>query len=433
VNQLPTIAIVGYPNAGKSTLINRLTASRAAVVHETPGVTRDRKEIETEWSGRRMRLIDTGGFDIGDESELGLGIRDQVRAAITQADLALFVVDGRHGPTAGDHEIADVLRRARIPVLIVVNKLDDPRRDGEAAVFHELGLGEPIAISALHGLGTGDLLDRVLELIPASEGAMEEAPDGEVPVAVVGRPNAGKSSLLNAIVGEERVIVSDKPYTTRDSIDTTVRLGETDFRFVDTAGMRKAAKVSGVEYYSYLRSLSSLDRAHVAVIVVDATVGLGELDLQIGSEAARRGCATVLAVNKCDIAEPDLVDIAGIASRKLRQKPQVVPVSALQRRGLRRLVSVVEALESSYTFHIPTPALNRHLALITAQRPMPGKGRRRLKTYFITQYQTAPPRFVIDVNSRTLVTRDFGFFIENRLRAEFGLDGVPLIIDFKEK
>jgi GTPase len=430
---MPTIAIVGYPNAGKSTLINRLTASRAAVVHETPGVTRDRKEMETEWSGRRLRLVDTGGFDAGDESELGAGIRDQVRAAIAQADAALFVVDGRLGPSAGDHEIADVLRRARIPVIVVANKLDDPRRDLEAAVFHELGLGEPLPISALHGLGTGDLLDRLLELLPEHvEPVATDAPD-EIPVAVVGRPNAGKSSLLNALARERRVIVSDQPYTTRDSIDTSVTIGTTRFRFVDTAGMRKAAKVSGVEYYSYLRSLSSLDRAHVAIVVVDATVGFGELDLQIATEATRRGCATVLAVNKCDIADPDLDDFAGHASRKLRQKPQVLGVSALERRGLKRLVSVVEALESRYTAHIPTPALNRALAEITAQRSMPGKGRRRLKTYFITQYQTSPPRFVVDVNSRTLVTRDFGFFVENRLRAAFDLAGVPLIIDFKEK
>ena len=433
MTRLPTIAVVGCPNAGKSTLINRLTGTRTTVVHETPGVTRDRKEIETEWTGRRLVLIDTGGFDAGDASALGTGIRDQVKTAIGSADAIVFVVDGRLGPSAGDHEIADVLRRARLPVIVVANKVDDPRRDGEVSVFHELGLGEPLPISAAHGLGTGDLLDAILALVPGESDvdAVPAVDGGEIPVAIVGRPNAGKSSLLNALVGEDRVLVSDQPYTTRDSIDTTLAWRGREFRFVDTAGMRKASKVSGVEYYSYLRSLSSLDRAHVAVIVVDPTVGFGELDLQIASEATRRGCATVLAVNKSDLIEPDLKEIGGIARRKLRQRPAAIGVSALSTRGLDALLRLVAGLESRYAAHIPTPALNRALAEITALRPMPGKGRRRLKTYFIAQYQTSPPRFAIDCNDRSLVTRDFGFFIENRLRATFDLDGVPLIIDFK--
>ncbi len=435
MSHVPTVAIVGVPNAGKSTLLNRLTGSRVAVVHAIPGVTRDRKIVDMEWSGRTYRLIDTGGFDAGDESVMAGQIRVQVRTAIEEADAVLFVVDGRAGPLAGDYEIADVIRRSRLPVLLVANKIDDPHLADQAATLHELGLGAPLPVSAVHGTGTGDLLDALAELVPgrpAEEGDEAEA-SIEIPLVIVGRPNAGKSSLLNALVGEDRVIVSDVPGTTRDAIDTTFEWRGRHVRVVDTAGMRKAAKLEGIEYYSYLRSLSSLDRAHVAIVVVDATLGAGELDVSIAAEAMRRGCATVLAVNKTDIAGGDLDEVRDIARRKLRQRPETVPVSATERLGLDPLMRLVVSLESRYTAHIPTPALNRALGEITGARPMPGKGRRRLKTYFIAQYQTAPPRFMVDVNDRSLVTRDWGFYVENRLRERFELQGVPLIIDFKVK
>ena len=436
---IPTFAVIGVPNAGKSTLINRLTGTRVAVVHETPGVTRDRKVVETEWGGRVVRLIDTGGFDQSDHTRLGGDIRAQVRAALAAADGVVFVVDGRAGPLPGDHDIADVLRRARIPTLLVANKVDDRRHEADLVAFHELGLGEPLPVSALHGTGSGDLLDEIVALADGLTGedaeAGEETDDqaAEIAVAIVGRPNAGKSSLLNALVGEERVIVSDVAGTTRDAIDTTATWHGHDFRFVDTAGMRKAAKVSGVEYYAYLRSLATLDRAGVAIVVVDAAVGLGELDLQIAGEAMRRGCATVLAVSKADIVAPDLAEVGGTAARKLRQRPRAIAVSAVTGRGLEQLLNVVTDLWSRYTAHIPTGALNRALAAITEQRTMPGKGRKKLKLYYISQFQTAPPRFAIAVNDRDLVTRDFGFFVENRLRDVVGYEGVPLIIDFKER
>jgi GTP-binding protein len=445
MTHVPTFAVVGVPNAGKSTLINRLTGTRVAVVHETPGVTRDRKVIETEWTGHPLKLIDTGGFDTSDQSLLAGDIRSQVKAALDEADGAVFVVDGRAGPLSGDHEIADVLRRAKIPTLLVANKVDDPRHEADLVAFFELGLGEPLAVSALHGTGSGDLLDELVALagrLAAAEGEAggEADEDGQadehddtIPVAIVGRPNAGKSSLLNALAGEERVIVSEVAGTTRDAIDTMVTWRGHDFRFVDTAGMRKAAKISGVEYYAYLRSLASLDRAHVAIIVVDATVGLGELDLQIGGEATRRECATVLAVNKSDLTNPDLVDLDDMVAHKLRQRPQALAVSAHTGRGLEHLLQVVADLQTRYTAHIPTGALNRALTAVTEQRAMPGKGRKKLKVYYISQYQTAPPRFAISINDRDLVTRDFGFFVENRLRAALDFAGVPLIIDFKER
>jgi GTP-binding protein len=264
-----------------------------------------------------------------------------------------------------------------------------------------------------------------------SGAAAAEGIDEPLPVVIVGRPNAGKSSLFNAVIGEPRTIVSDIPGTTRDAIDTTVENEHGRFLFVDTAGMRKAAKVGGVEYYAYLRSLQSLDRAHVAVVVADATMDIGELDITIAAEAAKRGCATVIVLNKWDAAQPSLEEARGLAARKLRQKPPVVPVSALTGHRVGRLLDLLVSLGARYAAHVPTAALNRTMAEITAAHPAPAKGGRRLKAYYISQFGTAPPRFAVGVNDRTLVTRAYGFYIENRLRAEYHLEGVPVIIDFK--
>ena len=434
MTRLPVVAVVGSPNAGKSTLVNRLSGTRTAVVHETPGVTRDRKEVEVEWTGRRLLLVDTGGYDTTGDAPFAGHVREQVEHAIAAADVVLFVLDGRAGLLADDHGIADVLRRARVPVVVAANKMDDPSSTAVAPEIYRLGLGEPLLASALHGTGTGELLDLLVELGGASAGdGDEEAGPIETPVAIVGRPNAGKSSLFNAIAGEPRTIVSDIAGTTRDAIDSVVETAAGRFRFIDTAGMRKAAKVSGVEYYAYLRSVQSLGRAHVAIVVADATLRFGELDLSICTEAAKHHCATVLAVNKSDVADPDLEEIGGIARRKLRQKPPAIAVSAQTHRGVGELLRTVADLHARYTAHIPTVELNRALKEITADRPTPMKRGKRLKMYYIAQFGTSPPRFAIEVNDRTLITRDFGFFVENRLRARFGLDGVPLVIDFKGK
>ncbi len=412
--------------------MNRLSGTRQTVVHETPGVTRDRKEVEVEWGGRSLRLVDTGGYDTSGDSPFAVQIREQVEAAVASADLVLFVVDGRAGALADDFEIVEVLRRTRVPIILVANKIDDPATVVVSPDLYRLGLGEPMMVSAVHGLGTGELLDRLVAEAGASPVA-EAEPSLEIPVAIVGRPNAGKSSLFNAIVGEPRTIVSGIAGTTRDAIDTTVTTQEGTFRFIDTAGIRKAAKVSGVEYYAYLRSVQSLDRAHVAVVVADGTGKFGELDLSICTEATKRHCATVIAVNKTDISAPDIEEIAGIARRKLRQRPPVVPVSAYTHRGVRKLLATVASLEAHYANRLPTAELNRTLADVAGGRPLPMKHGKRLKMYYIAQYGTAPPRFAIEVNDRTLVTRDFGFYVENRLRAQYGLDGVPVIIDFKGK
>jgi len=435
MTECPTVVVVGSPNAGKSTLVNRLSGSRTTVVHETPGVTRDRKEVEVEWTGHRLLLVDTGGYDTTADAPFAGHIREQVERAVATADAVLFVLDGRAGPLTDDYGIADVLRRARVPVVVVANKVDDPAATSVAAEVYSLGLGEPLLFSAVHGLGSGELLDRLVEATGAERpgSAGPDAAPAETPVAIVGRPNAGKSSLFNAIVGETRTIVSEIAGTTRDAIDTLVESDDGRFRFIDTAGMRKAAKVSGVEYYAYLRSVQSLERAHVAVVVADATMRFGELDLSICSEAAKHHCATVIAVSKSDLAEPDLEEIGGIARRKLRQRPPVIGVSAVSGRGVREVLDTVTRLGARYAAHIGTGDLNRALAELAGDRPAPMKHGKRLKMYYVSQFRTSPPRFAIEVNDRTLVTRDFGFFVENRLRARYGLEGVPVVIDFKGK
>ena len=295
-----TVAVVGFPNVGKSTLVNRLSGSRQAVVHETPGVTRDRKELVTEWSGQRFLLVDTGGVDIVDPSPITRSVVDQARAAVAEADLVLFVVDARAGITPGDEELAAILRHARKPVLLLANKIDDPSREADAAEFHRLGLGDPIPISAVHGLGTGDLLDAILVRLPG--GGRAEVGEDAISVAILGRPNVGKSSLLNAILGQERVIVAETPGTTRDAIDTVFEREGRTFVFVDTAGLRrKRRQRQGVEYYSELRALQAAERADVALVVVDAAEGLVDQDLAVADVARRAGCSTIVVLSKWDV------------------------------------------------------------------------------------------------------------------------------------
>ncbi len=299
---LGTAAVVGFPNVGKSTLVNRLSATRQAVVFETPGVTRDRKEIAVEWAGKRFLLVDTGGVDIADDSPITRQVAEQARRAVEEADLVLFVVDAKAGIGPGDQEIAAILRRARKPVLVLANKIDDPRLDDEAVEFHALGLGDPIPVSAVHGHGTGDLLDRVAaELEQIGAGPPDEVGEDAIRVAILGRPNVGKSSLLNAIAGEERVIVSDVPGTTRDAIDTVVKRGDTTFVFVDTAGLRrKRRQRQGIEYYSELRAIQAAERADICLVLVDSTEGIVDQDLAVADVARTAGCATLVVLSKWD-------------------------------------------------------------------------------------------------------------------------------------
>ncbi len=432
------VAIVGYPNVGKSSLVNRLTESREAVVHERPGVTRDRKELRTDWNGRSLTLIDTGGVDLDDRAELAAAVHEQVRAALADADAAVLVVDARAGARPGDHEVADLLRRAPLPVLVAANKIDSARDIPLAAEFHKLGLGDPIAVSAAQGLGTGDLLDRIV-VLAADAPEHDQPAEDAVRLAVIGRPNVGKSSLINRFAGAERVIVSPVAGTTRDAIDLPIEFEGRSLILVDTAGLRRQAKVGeSIEYYTSLRSRRAAERADVALVVCDATDGITAQDLRVAELAMRSGCATALVLNKWDIAsEVDLDYERARAHQKLRLRPRVLTASAKTGRHVERLLVEAIAIADRRGTRIPTPQLNRFLSDVVAARQPPAGGQRqgghRLKLLYMTQTDERPPRFSIQVNSRARVTRDYAYFIENRLRERYRLEGVPVIIDFVER
>ncbi len=424
-----TVAIVGFPNVGKSTLINRLTESRQAVVHETPGVTRDRKELLCDWNGVQFLLIDTGGLDDQATDTFGPEIARQARLAIEEADLVLFVVDARAGVTPGDEDLAKTLRAAKKPVLVLANKIDDPRQDPLSAEFHRLGLGEPFALSALHGHGTGDLLDEIVERLPG-EGRV---PVGEeaIRVAILGRPNVGKSSLLNALVGQERVIVSDVPGTTRDTIDTILERDGRTFQLVDTAGLRRKRKQrQGIEYYSELRALEAAERADVALVLVDASEGVVDQDLAVADVARKANASTLVVLSKWDVGEISIEEVRPRLEAKLRQRPPLIAVSAKTGRGIERLLEYIVSLYEKHAGRVPTPALNNALAELREARQPPSSRGKRLNLLYGAQVSTRPPRFRIHVNDTSLVTRDYAYWIENELRKRFSLEGVPVSIDF---
>jgi GTP-binding protein len=429
------VAVVGFPNVGKSTLVNRLTATRQAVVHETPGVTRDRKELVCEWRGREFVLVDTGGVDVADPSPITRQVADQARAAIVEADLVLFVTDAQAGVTPGDEELAAILRRARKPVLLVANKIDDPSRDLDALEFHRLGLGDPFPLSSVHGHGTGDLLDLVVGHLEDS--AREHAPvpaEDAIRVAILGRPNVGKSSLLNALLGEERVIVAETPGTTRDAIDTVLRRGDRTFVLVDTAGLRrKRHQRQGIEYYAGLRALQAAERADVAIVLIDASEGIVEQDIAVAEAARKAQSSTLVVLSKWDVATIDLEDTRRELVGRLRQRPPVVVTSAKTGRGVTRVLDKVEELYERHASRIPTPALNRFLGELREARQPPSRNGKRLNLLYGTQVRARPPRFRFFVNDPALVTRDYGYWVENRLRERFELEGIPVAIDFVRK
>jgi GTPase len=427
---LPKVAIVGYPNVGKSTLVNRLTGTRETVVHEEAGVTRDRKEVEAEWNGRRFLLVDTGGVDLADSSPITRQVAEQARIAIEEADLVLFVVDAKAGVTPGDEEVADLLRRSGRPVLVIANKVDDPTRTDEIHEFHRLGLGEPVPISAVHGHGTGDLLDTILERLPGRTTRPEVTEDA-IRVAILGRPNVGKSSLVNALVGEDRVIVSEVPGTTRDSIDTVITRGERTFVLVDTAGLRrKRRQRQGIEYYSELRALQAAARADVALVLVDASEGLVDQDLAVADVARKAQDSTLVVASKWDVATVGIDDLRPRLQDRLKQRPPLVAVSAKTGRGIGRLLDRIEELYDKHTSRVTTGELNRFLGELREARQPPSRNGKRLNLLYGTQTQVRPPRFRFFVNDPGLVTRDYGYWVENQLRERFALEGVPVSIDF---
>jgi GTPase len=429
-----TVAIVGFPNVGKSTLVNRLTGSRAAVVHDTSGTTRDRKELVCEWSGKRFLLIDTGGVDIAGRDALTRSIAEQARVAVADADLVLFMVDAQIGITPGDEELAEILRVARKPVLLVANKIDDPSRESLALEFHRLGLGDPFPLSAMHGHNSGDLLDMIVERLEEVGSARPDVGEEAIRVAILGRPNVGKSSLFNALIGAERTIVSEAPGTTRDSIDTVLERDGRTFVLVDTAGLRrKRRQRQGIEYYSELRALEAAERADVALVMIDASQGIVEGDLAAAEIARKAQCSTLVVLSKWDVSQVTIEDVRPELARRLRQRPPFITTSAKTGRGVTRVLEKVADLFEKHADRVPTAELNRFLAELREMRQPPARGSRRLNLLYGAQVESRPPRFRFTVNDPSLVTRDYGYWVENQLRERFELEGVPVTIDFRPR
>jgi len=439
------VAIVGYPNVGKSSLVNRLTESREAVVHEQSGVTRDRKELETEWNGRALTLIDTGGVDLEERDDLARQIQQQSQEALAEADVAVLVVDAKAGIRPGDLDMADLLRKVTIPVIVATNKVDSVRDMALAHEFHQLGLGDPIAVSAAQGLGTGDLLDRIVEVGPDHD--REPSPEDPIRLALIGRPNVGKSSLVNRFLGSDRVIVSEVAGTTRDAIDLPFSFEDRAIVLVDTAGLRRQSKVGeSLEYYTALRSQRAAERADVALVVCDATDGVTAQDFRVAEMAMKSGCATAIVLNKWDLQDeersgvgPDELDHERIrVNRKLRLRPRVLTTSAKTGRHVERILVEAVGLADRSRGRIPTSQLNRFISDVVAKRQPPSSnnrrhGNQRLKLLYMTQTGERPPRFSIQVNSHGLVTRDYAYYLENRMRERYRMEGIPLMIDFVER
>src|SRR5207253_2462096 len=371
----------------------------------------------------------TGGVDIADPTPLTRSIVEQAQAAIAEADLVLFVTDARAGVMPGDEELAAILRRSRKPVLLLANKIDDPDQDSLALEFHRLGLGDPIPISAVHGHGSGDLLDAIVTMLPGA--GPKEIGEEAIRVAILGRPNVGKSSLLNAFLGQERVIVSEVPGTTRDSIDTVLKRRDTTFVLVDTAGMRrKRRQRQGIEYYSELRALEAAERADVALVLIDVSEGVVDQDLAVADVARKAMCSTIVVLSKWDVGVVGIEDVRPRLEARLRQRPPLIAVSAKTGRGVQRLLDKIEEQYTKHVARIPTGELNRFLGELRAEREGPTRNGRRLNLLYGTQIHRRPPRFRLFVNDPSLVTRDYGYWVENKLRERFELEGVPVAIDF---
>ena len=436
----PIVAVVGRPNVGKSTLVNRLAVSREAIVHESRGVTRDRSYHTTDWNGREFVLIDTGGIEsVKSKDVFAPRIREQAIAAVEESDVIIFVVDGTTGVTDEDEEVARVLRKTEKPVFLCVNKLDNP--DSELATwdYYSLGVGEPRAISAGHGHGTGDLLDDIVAALPEpAEDETEDEDDGALSVAIIGRPNVGKSSLANRLANKNRSIVSDVAGTTRDAVDSLIEWKGQRFRLVDTAGMRKKTQVhEDVEYYSLVRGLQAMDRADVALLVVDASVGVTEQDQKLVGMAVDRGCALVLLINKWDLVttEEQRQDVADSIAARMTFAPwaPTINVSALTGRAVDKVLEAVVRVAANHAGQISTPKLNTLLTQIRESGHTVTSGRRRLKVNYGAQTGTKPPVFTFWCNAPDLIDDNYERFLENRLRENFELEGTPIRLKFRKK
>ncbi|MGN0039137.1 MAG: ribosome biogenesis GTPase Der [Coriobacteriales bacterium] len=433
---LPIVAIVGRPNVGKSTLINRISQTADAIVHEMRGVTRDRSYHEADWNGAHFMLIDTGGIAIGDADRFQESITAQALSACDEADVIIFLVDGRTGMTEEDQRIAGVLKRTKTPVFLAVNKLDNTADESPLWEFYGLGLGDPYPVSALHGHGSGDLLDDVVAALPANFDEPEE--DDAINVAIIGRPNAGKSSLTNRLVGTERSIVADHAGTTRDAIDTVVEHEGTRYRIVDTAGIRKKSAIDeDVEYYGFVRSLRAIDRADVALLMIDATLGLTDQDQRVAGLAKERGCAMVIVVNKWDlVTDParrdEIKDFIEDRMGFVAYAP-VLTVSALTGRSVHRVWDAIDSVYEGYSTHIATNKLNHFLTELRDFGHTISKGSKRLKLNYVTQTDVQPPAFTFFCNAPEIIDDNYRRYLENRLRSTFPLAGTPIRMHFKRK
>jgi GTPase len=422
---VPAVAVVGRQNVGKSTLVNRLFGAREAIAHEMPGVTRDRVELEASWRGRAFRLVDTGGFAQGARGIEAL-VSEQAERAARSADVVLFVVDAQTGPVGEDSTLARRLRRAQVPVLVVVNKVDSDREEPDVVAFHRLGLGDPVPVSALHGRGSGDLLDQLVAVLPEDEGEPEEEPE-EPRFTIVGRPNVGKSSLFNRLVGEERSVVFEEAGTTRDAVDALVEWNGAPVRFVDTAGFRRPSKAQGVEYYSFLRAERAIERAHVALLVLDASEGFAGEDKRIAARVMEFGRGLVVVANKWDLVQErdrTFKELTELLSPYARTP--VLRTSAATGTGVLRLPPVLSAVQERWGRRAPTAQVNEVIASAQAERQAPGGARFR----YATQVAAGPPRFVLF--GAEPPDAPYQRFLESRLRRALDLDGVPIRLRFRK-
>ncbi|HEU4676101.1 MAG TPA: ribosome biogenesis GTPase Der [Motilibacteraceae bacterium] len=429
---LPVLAVVGRPNVGKSTMVNRILGRREAVVEDVPGVTRDRVPYDASWNGRSFTVVDTGGWE-PDAVGMAARVAAQAELAIDTADAVLFVVDATVGTTDTDEAVVRVLRRSGKPVVLAANKVDGPSAEAEAASLWSLGLGEPYPVSALHGRGSGDLLDAVLAALPAAPTERVVAVGGPRRVALLGKPNVGKSSLLNKLAGEERVVVDNVAGTTRDPVDELVELGERTWRFVDTAGIRRRVhQTSGADFYASLRTQAALEKAEVAIVLIDASEPLAEQDTRIISMVVEAGRALVIAFNKWDLLDEDRrLVLEREIERELLRVPWAprVNVSARTGRHLDRLVPALETALESWDTRVPTARLNAFLGELVAATPPPVRGGKQPKILFATQAGTRPPRFVLFTSG--FLEAGYRRFIERRLREEFGFEGSPVEVSVR--
>jgi GTP-binding protein len=427
MGNLPVVAVVGRPNVGKSTLVNRIIGSRSAVVEESSGVTRDRREFDADWAGRDFILVDTGGWEIKPGGDLNLSIREQAEGAVSGADAVILVIDGTTDLSDDDTGVISILRSANVPVIVAVNKMDSTSQEWEVDRFWRLGLGQPSPVSAYHGRGVGDLLDRVLALLPEHTDA-EKAPD-HPRVAIVGRPNTGKSTLLNRLAGESRVIVSERPGTTRDPIDVDVAIEGTTYRLIDTAGIKRKPQITeDADFYAVLRAREALKRADIAVLMIDATEGVTHQDQRIASEIVEAGAGLIVVLNKWDAIDEEQREIT---ERSLPDRlsfvgwAPVIRMSAKTGARVGRLGGALSAVAETRKRRIPTGVLNRSMREWIASHPPPVRKGRRPKIHYSVQAGTAPPTFVVFVSGGE-IGDDYVRFIENRLRAEHDFVGSPI-------